>query len=182
MLYFTWLTCQVVKRAHWQILQNNSVLSVKLVKKNGTNKCFFKNGRSLGGVFPFILMWTFLALLLLQHVQPEKLFTLLSSFSHLFISFLKYSSFCLFSIFIHSALWSAGETIQLSNCPPFKTVSALLLFSFTAWTCMHYFIPVEASNQIIKGLPLHKVMHEQALSSACPYARGLRGPFICLQL
>ena len=37
------------------------------------------------------------------------------------------------------------------NCSPFKAFSAILLFSFTAWTCIHYFIPAGASHQIING-------------------------------
>ena len=68
---------------------------------------------------------------------PAILFFSFSDIRHSSLfSFFKWSSFCLFNLFIHSALYSAGVTVQLSNSSPFEGLSALLLFSFFKYSSL----------------------------------------------
>ena len=109
---------------------------------------FFKNCRSLGGVFPFILMCpcSTLALLLLQHMcsicETVRLFKFFQpSYLSSFLPFQLFEIFIFlpFQLFTHSASWAARETVHLWKCSPFKALSDQLLFSFSAFSAFQPF-------------------------------------------
>ena len=119
-------------------------------------------------------------------MQPEKLFTFLSSFSPLtfqlisLFTLLKYSYFCLCSFFIHSASCLFEETVQLSNCSPFLSSFSPLTFQLHCLNMPTLFhtsrskLPNSKRNNFLNGrCCMNKPRQQHA-----PTRVDCKGPFI----